>query len=137
MTIQPDSEHPIAEAVRETGLSWRQTPAWGKALLGLGLLAFLGLCLPIVPAHPNALLPLLRTLALAAVMAGTVVNARTADPFFRQVYLEGCAFAVLVSAVLLFGAAQFRFDLAENAVTLLLLTWLAGVAISFVRLRRA
>jgi len=137
MTIHDDREHPLAEAAQETIAAWRATVPWGKWTLGIGLVLFVLFSAIRLPDPSNVIMPLLRTLSLATVMLGAFVNARGSDAFFRQVYSEGCIFGVLVCSVLLFATAEFRIDLAQNAVSLLLLATLAGMAISFVRLRRA
>jgi hypothetical protein len=137
MTLQDEHENPVTEVVHEAAVSWRDTPAWGRAAMATGGVAFLLLSFLALPAAPHGLYPLLRTLALAVLVSGAVANARGADIFYRQIYLEGSAFAVVISTVLLYAAAEFRIDLAQNAVTVLLAALLAGVGISFLRLRRA
>jgi hypothetical protein len=132
-----DSENPIAEAVHESAVSWRETAGWARIAMTLGLVAFLLFSFVAFPGAPHGLIPVLRTLGFAAMLIGAVGNARSADAFFRQVYLEGCAFAVVASAVLFYAAATYHVELGVNAVSLLLATVLAGMAISFFRLRRA
>lgn len=116
--------------------SWQNTPfIWKTALVG-GLVGFAFASLLHPASVPANILATARTGFLAFAVAGIVANILASDEFFQKTYLEASAFAVAISAVILFAAGEFGIHLGARAAAVIGVSWVLGWVISFVRLSR-
>lgn len=128
----------ITDLARETARSWKAMSPAGKLCMVVGMVAWM-----VLPGtgqgygvnHP--FLAALRVAALVVTLYGVIDNARCQDEFYARVHLEACAFAVIVSSVLLYAFAEYGVDLGTRAVSVIAGVWVVGFVVAFARLRRA
>lgn len=131
-----DEGNLLRDLTRESWDSFVAMPRWAQATLVLGMAVHIAAVFAPPQLLPHALLATIRVAAFVAIIVGLIENAKHFDEFYVRVYLDACTVAFVLSSLVLYGAANYGYDLGIRAIGLLAGTFVIGFVAAFARLRR-